>query len=148
MQFMRDLNERQSDIFFLVNAFLVRYEPPEFRLAIDDDVAEAVGALAATLETSSRGVIYEHRPASIPAGRLMTALTPLIAEAGRSGGTAFERDAAVVLRRIEDAARTLRQHEGGQERAFLDLIGRVIGKVDERAESAGGGSEPKRLIVP
>ena len=42
-------------------------------------------------------VIYEHRPASVPAERLTTALKPVLVEAGQSGGSAFERDAAVVL---------------------------------------------------
>jgi hypothetical protein len=148
LQFMRDLNQRQSQIFFVVNTFLLRYEPPELQPLIDDDVAEAAAALAATLETSSRGVIYEHRPASLPAERLMSALKPLLAEAGRSGGTAFERDAAVVLRRIEEAAREVRASETGNRRAFLDLLGRVIKNPDAGSEPADASPEPTRLIVP
>ena len=53
--------------------FLARYEAPELQPLIDDDVAEAMAALAATFETASRGVIYEHRPASLPAERLVDA---------------------------------------------------------------------------
>src|SRR5947199_8670073 len=64
---MRDFSQRQSQIFFLVSTFLVRYEPPELQSLIDDDVAEGMGALAATFETASRGLIYDHRPASLPA---------------------------------------------------------------------------------
>ena len=68
---MRDLNERQSQLFFLI-AHVSR--PLSSRrncsALIDDDVAEAAAALAATFETASRGVIYEHRPASLPAERL------------------------------------------------------------------------------
>ena len=70
VQFMRDLSERQSQLFFLVTSFLVGYQPPELQPLIDNDIAEAAAALAATLETSVRGVIYEHRPASLPAERL------------------------------------------------------------------------------
>ena len=160
MQFVRDFNERQSQLFFLVNTFLVRYdrEQPELQPLIDDDAAEAAAALAATLETSSRGVIYEHRPASLPAERLMGALKPLLAEVGgQAGGTAFERDAAFVLRRLEDAARRVRESDAGNRRAFLDLLGRVIKKGDDAtlpgddrdagASSAGGGTPP-RLILP
>ena len=71
LQVMRDFNERQSQLFLMISTFLVRYEPPELQPAIDDDVAEAMAALAATFETSARGVIYEHRPASLPAERLV-----------------------------------------------------------------------------
>ena len=67
LQVMRDFNERQSQLFLLISTFLVRYEAPELQPLIDDDVAEAMAALAATFETSARGVIYEHRPASLPA---------------------------------------------------------------------------------
>ena len=148
LQCMRDLNERQSQIFFVVNTFLLRYEPPELQPLIDDDVAEAAAALAATLETSSRGVIYEHRPASLPAERLMSALKPLLAEAGRNGGTAFERDAAVVMRRIEEAARDVRVNETGNRRAFLDLLGRVIRNTDAGSEPPDAAPEPTRLILP
>jgi hypothetical protein len=84
VQFMRDFNERQSQIFFLVVTFLVRYEPPELQRVIDGDVAEGLAALASTFETASRGVIYEHRPASLQAERLIAALKPVLAEAGRA----------------------------------------------------------------
>jgi hypothetical protein len=59
---MRDLSRRQSQLFILVATFLVRYESPELQRPIDDDVVDALGALASTYETASRGVIYEHRP--------------------------------------------------------------------------------------
>src|SRR5882672_2614778 len=101
---MRDFNQRQSQLFLLVTSFIVRYEPPELQPLVDDDVAEGLAALASTFETASRGVIYEHRPASLQAERLITALKPVLAEAGRGAGTPFERDVAVVLRRIQEAA--------------------------------------------
>lgn len=148
VQFMRDLSERQSQLFFVVNGFLVRYHPPELQPLIDDDVAEAAAALAATLETSARGVIYEHRPASLPAERLMNALKPLLAQAGGSGGTAFERDAAVVLRRVEEAARGVRSDDESNRRALLDLLGRVLRKTEEGDEGPVAQPDAPRLIVP
>src|SRR5260370_26424482 len=108
VQFMRDLSEAQSQLFFLLSSFMIRYEPPELQPLIDDDVAEAAAAFAATLETSSRGVIYEHRPASLPAERLLNAMKPVLSQIEGHERTAFERDAAVVLRRIEEAARGVR----------------------------------------
>src|SRR6185503_9006811 len=113
---------------------------------IDDDVAGAAGALAATFETAARGVIYEHRPPSAPAERLAAALKPLFAEAGAGGGTSFERDAAVVLRRIEEAVGAMRALEPGNPRPLLELLGRIIRK--SPSGEAHGEGEAARLIVP
>jgi len=60
MQFTRDLSQAQSQLFFVLNTFLQRYEPSELQPLIDEDVAEAAAALAATAETASRGLIYDH----------------------------------------------------------------------------------------
>ena len=148
VQFMRDLSERQSQLFFLVTSFLVGYQPPELQPLIDNDIAEAAAALAATLETSVRGVIYEHRPASLPAERLMNAIKPVLAEAGKSGGTPFDRDAAVVMRRVEEAARGVRSADESNRRAFLDLLGRVIRRPDDAADVATPQPDAPQLIVP
>jgi hypothetical protein len=148
MQFMRDFSERQSQLLFMILTFLARYEPPELQPLIDDDAGEAAAALAATFETASRGVIYEHRPASLPAERLMSALKPLLANAGQGAGSSFERDAAVVLRRVEDAARDARAVEPENRRALLDLIGRVIARVPPEGDDAPRSASESRLIVP
>jgi hypothetical protein len=144
--FMRDFGDRQSQLFFLVTTFLVRYEPPELQPLIDDDVAEAAAALAATFETAARGVIYDHRPASLSAERLLTAVRTVLTEAGKGSGSSFERDAAAVLRRVEEAARGIRAADQDNRRAFLDLLGRVISKTPgpERTDIP----DSPRLIVP
>jgi hypothetical protein len=150
VQFMRDFSERQSQLFFLVQTFVNEYTPPELQPLIDDDVVEATAALAATFETSARGVIYEHRPTSLAAERLMTALKPLLAEAGKGLGSAFERDAAVVLRRIGEAVAAARADDPGNRRAYLALVARVVRRRGEPA--ADSPEEPEsqgtRLIVP
>ena len=115
---------------------------------IDDDVREAAAALAATFETASRGVIYEHRPASLPAERLVTQLKPMLAEAGKGGGSSFERDAAVVLRRVEEAAREARALEPENRRVWLEIVGRVISKAPAQDEASSAAPEEPRLIVP
>src|SRR5438067_12053559 len=102
MQAMRDFDQRQSQLFLLINTFLLRYQPSELQPLVDDDVVEAMSALASTYETAARGLIYEHRPASLPAERLVTALKPILGQAAEGGGSAFERDLAVVLRRAEE----------------------------------------------
>ncbi len=147
VHYVRDFNERQSQVFFLVATLLTEYQPPELQPLLDEDVAEAAGALAATLETAARGVIYEHRPAALPAERLATALKTLLTDAGKGAGSSFERDAAVVLRRVEDAARAFRASGAPASRAFLDLLGRVVRRPEGSPPEAGATTEP-RIIVP
>jgi hypothetical protein len=143
MEFLRDFNRGQSQLFLMIATFLVRYEPPELHALIDEDIVEAMSALAATYETASRGLIYEHRPASLAAERLVAALKPVLSEAGQGGGSPFERDLAVVLRRVEEAARTA----GDDRRAFLDLLSRMI-RTGEHDSAPDETKPPPRLIVP
>jgi hypothetical protein len=144
----RDLNERQAQLFLFASALLLQYEAPALHPLIDEDVIEAATALAGTYETAARGVIYEHRPASLPAERLVQALKPRVAEAGQRGGSAFERDAAVGFRQIGDVAGRVRQLEPDNRRAFLDLLRRTIRKPQEDREHPAAPSDQPRLIVP
>jgi hypothetical protein len=154
MHLVRDFNQRQSQIFFLTATFLVRYQPPELHPLVDEDVAEAAAALAATFETSARGVIYEHPATTAAGGRLAAALKPRLTESGHGGGTAFERDTAVVLRRVEEAARHRQGFDDAGPRALVELLGRVIrpgsGDTDDPGNHNAdpGPPEPSRLIVP
>jgi hypothetical protein len=147
-QFMRDFSERQAQLFFMITTFLARYEPPEFQVPVDNDVSEAMSALAATFETASHGLIYDHRPASVLAERLTTALRPLLAEAAQGAGSAFNRDAVVVLRRLEQAVMDVRALDRANRQPFLDLLRRVITADAVDAGGAQGSPDPPRLIVP
>jgi hypothetical protein len=144
---MRDFNQRQSELFVLVCGALSRYRAADWQNPTDDDVVEAVASLASTFETASRGIIYEHRAASATAERLALTLKPAIMEAGKGGGSVFERDAAVVLRRVGDVAADVRGSTGGP-RAFLDLLERTIQKDADTAASTAAPQESTRLIVP
>ncbi len=147
VQVIRDLNERQSQIFFLVTTFIVKYQPPELHSLTDLDLAEAAAALAATFETATRGVIYEHHAASGAGERLAAALKTVLAEAGQHGGTPFQRDTAVVLRRLEDAARRGDAANRENPRALLEVLGRVVRKTVE-SPTPDEDVSPSRLIVP
>ena len=109
---MRDLSEQQSQLFFLIVTFLLQYQPPELNPLIDEDVAEAMEALAATFETAARGVIYEHRAASLPAERLASGLKPH-AHGGRTD------------RRIGIPARRLRRLAARRNRGARRDAGRL-----------------------
>ena len=144
---LRDLSERQSQLLFLIATFLATYQPTELHAPIDDDVVEAISSLAATFETASRGLIYDHRPASVLAERLATALRPVLEEAGRGAGSSFERDAAVVLRRLEESVRDVRTFDQTNRQAFLDLLRRVMSPSPDDPPVAETPDHP-RLIVP
>jgi len=142
----------QTELFFLICAFIVRYEPPELHPLFDEDVAEGVGALASTFETASRGVIYEHRAASIPGERLSMALKAALADMGRNLGSAFERDAAGVLRRMATLVADVRAVEPENRRAFIEMIRRFVTAFpppdDQRTGSSEEPPRPSSLIVP
>ena len=144
---MRDLNDRQSQLFLMTATFLVGYKPSEIHTVIDEDVAEAARAMAATYETAARGVIYEHRSSSAPAMELTAAMRPLFEKAGRTAGTAFERDAAVVLRRVEAAIQEIRKAQPDSPRTFMDLLSRMMRR-DPGVSQAAPPEDVPRLIVP
>lgn len=152
IQAMRDLSREQSRLFLSVNAFVSQYQAPDIERPIDADIAEAAGALASTYETATRGVIYNHRPSSRQAERLVAALKPVLDEAGGAGGTSFQRDAALVLRRTEESARgPATAHAETGRRDYLDLLSRVFrprSPEDPRDQRAAPGDDEPRLIVP
>ena len=86
---------------------------------------------------------------SVPSSRTScTALKPLLAEAGRGGGSAFERDAGVMLRRIQEAVRSIGAAHPENRRAYLDLLARVTAKTDGGDDRGQAEREASRVIVP
>jgi len=151
--FVRDLNDQQSRLFLTLNAFLAAHPGDGLHSLIDEDVEEAMDALAATYETAARGVIYEHQPASRTAERLVRELKPLMTEARQGFTSSFEAGAAVVLRRIAEGVRELRRAESANRRAFLDLTKIVVRMTDAAARSGDfdrdlAPADAPRLIVP
>jgi hypothetical protein len=139
---MGQLSEPQLQLFFLIQSYFLRPVPGAPR-PMDAEVADAAGAVAATLETASRGVIFEHQ-ASTAGGRRMAAdLLGVLREAGRGGGSRFERESAEVLRGIERAARPSPLAEPGQ-RTYLDLVTRVL----RQAAPGEAPVDPPSLILP
>jgi len=104
---MQGLSERQARVFLMLAALTSRHQSEGLQKLVDDDIAQAAGALASTLETSARGIVYEHQPTSVAASRLMAELKTMVAEVVKNAGSALERDAAIALRRIEHGAKTM-----------------------------------------
>jgi hypothetical protein len=150
-QSARQLSESQHQILFLLE-MVVRKHASEIVPSINDqDIADAAGALASTLESAARGIIYEHQPASLPAQRLVRELDALVRELVKQAPRA-DRDAAVALRALERCAKAARAELEGGDRALLRLIERLLGRSAVGAGDSGARPaappEPPRLIIP
>jgi hypothetical protein len=147
MPVLRHLTERQHQLFFLFQTAISRHTPEGLSRLLDTDVAEAAAAAAATLETAARGVIYEHTPPTLPAQRLATELRTLLAEMREAGATIHDREAAIVLRAIEQGARESRE----RSTSYLELMGRLL-QVNRAARPAGAPgtkpAPPASVIIP
>src|SRR5712691_3216621 len=125
LPYLEELSERQARLFLMLAALISRHQGEAFQKLLDDDIAQAAEALAATLETAGRGIVYEHRAASLPAERLLTELKTLVTEVTKEGGSSLERDAAIALRRIEGAAKaSVKAQPDGT--AFQQLLIRML----------------------
>lgn len=157
---LNGLNERQGDLLALLTGYVKRARVGAIPPLRDEDVREAAAALASTLETAARGIVYEHQPASMPALRLMRDWQQALAEIERRGGHGQSLRpslVAPVLRRLEqlarDAATTLQAADEGQaaEMAFLDFLDRVMrapAAGDRETPAVAPADAPSGLIVP
>ena len=112
---LQGLSERQARLFLMLSAVTARHQGEMFQKLVDEDIAQAAGALAGTLETAGRGIVYEHRPASLPAARLMTDLKAMVDEVAKNAGAALDRDAAIALRRTRARGEDDGDSSTGQE---------------------------------
>jgi hypothetical protein len=124
---IRHLTERQYQLFFLFHSTIARFTPDGFTRLVDADVADAAAALASTLETAARGVIYEHTPQGPPAQSLTTAFKTVLAQVREQGAKVFDREAAIVLRAIEQGARgPATPAAGSAPTSYIDLVARLL----------------------
>jgi hypothetical protein len=142
---LEGLDQRQQQLCWLVLQPVLAFRDP-FLYPVDADLADAAGALASTYETSGKGLIYEHRAGSLAAQRLSAEVRRVLDEAGIGSSRAFERDAVVVLRRIEGAARAAGRQPGAGRTVLLEALGRVAAEAarDARADERQG----PRLVLP
>ena len=126
MPALRHLTERQHQLFFLFHSVVARHTPEGFARLNDDDVAQAAGAVAATLETASRGVIFEQAAESPVAQRLANELKAMLEEVRQHGTKVYDGEAALALRAIEAGARDTRTRAQGETTAYLSLMSRLL----------------------
>ena len=147
------LTERQYQLFFLFHTVIAGHTPDGLSRLTDDDVADAAGTFAATIETAARGVLYEHTPESSCARQLGASMKQLLADVEQKLGKPLQRDAVPVLRSIERGAREARQTADGGETAYLQVMQRLL---QQSAASAAQAASPSpaapapapRIILP
>lgn len=142
MRTIGQLSEQQLQLFFLLQSMVLSYKPEGLARLVDADVALAAGALAKSLETASKGVIFDESTGSLVAEGVRRALKPVIEEVTKGGGSRAEREVAIVLRGMERGAK----HDGNAipagETSYLDLVARVF---QQRPPKARESAKP--LIV-
>lgn len=140
---MGRMSEGQLRLFFLVLSFFTRPAPAGGPRVVDAEAADAAAAVAATFDTASRGVIFEHQAKTQAGQRLATELVAVLRDAGKGGGSRFEREVADVLGEIARAAAPSPLAAPGT-RVYLDLASRVL-QDDGRGEAP---VDPPSLILP
>jgi len=137
---LEGLTDGQQELLSPVFSVLLRHGAGGFTAARDADVVDGVSALVATFDTAERGVIYEHRPGTLPGQRVAADLKELFAEVSRRRGRPVDGDAAAVLRGVQRLAKTARQASPESETAFLELVGRAVAL----REAAGNGESDRQ----
>ncbi len=143
---VKGLSEPQSELLSHVFSLLAHHGGEVLAAPRDADILDGVSALLATYETARRGVIYEHRPATLPGQRVMGDLTALFADAGRQAGRAVDGDAALALERVKQLGESVRKAWPASDTALITLLRRVSSQAaaSEGPRKAGRSS----LIVP
>ena len=154
VQMIEGLSAQQGEALSLMQARIRMHRTAAIPPLRDSDVADAMKALASTLETASRGILYEHQAASVPAMRLQQDLRAVLAElAEHERGRALGPTVlAPVLRRIETMVeRTARHFTPASDTTFLDFLERVGRPLEPHADGPAGELEaaaPSRIILP
>ena len=153
LPFVAELTEQQYRLLLAFQAVTLKHAGSVVPSPLDADVRDAAATVASTLETSQKGIIYEHQAASIPAQRLATEYGAMLAEIQKQGPVpGLERDAVVVLRRIEQGVSKAQGAfaEDG-DRAYLALLARVMtpsGAPADARDATAGDDHPGSIIIP
>ena len=149
---LAELTDRQSRFFFLFQSIVARQPSDPLRPLVDSDVVDAASSLARSLESASRGVIYEQLPQSLPAQDLASAFRKAYEEVAaqlQGPRTPLERDAAKAVDALAEAARRVGPLAGDSRSGFIELARRVLKPSGEAAASAAREDRgPGSIIVP
>jgi hypothetical protein len=114
------------------------------RSDLDDRLlAQAVAALRKTVDTRSRGILYEHQAEDARAQGLMYDLRGLFEAKDESGRVTSpsDHDLLPALTALGEGLEATRREDAGPT-AFLDTAARLVGR-----QEAGSRSAPRPLII-
>jgi hypothetical protein len=151
MPAMSELTDRQSRFFFLFQSIVARHPIDALRPLVDADVAEAANSVGRTLDTASRGVIYESTPQSLTAQELAAELRRAfdqVAAELKGPRSPLERDAAKALAGLAEAARRVGPLEGNERQGFLELVRRVLKPGPQGSDRPDTDVGRSGIIVP
>ncbi len=123
----RGLTERQHQILFLLQTFLVTGNH-NVQSIDDGDIEEAARALANTYETADRGIVYDHSATGVNAQRLAIEFKNMLQSKQSEGLRLSDRDLAAAFRRLEAAAKDAEKAlaDDRNDRAYLELLKRML----------------------
>ena len=135
----RGLTERQHEILFLLQTFLVTGNHNVQSIS-DSDIEEAARALAQTYETADRGIVYEHTATGVNAQRLALELKSMLQSKQSEGLQLSDRDLAAAFRRLEIAAKDAENAvtDDQNDRAYLELLKRILKESSDTGNSSEG----------
>jgi hypothetical protein len=160
LQLLEGVTDPQARVLGVLQQQVHAYRATALPPLRDADVEEATRALASTLETASRGIVYEHHPSSLPAQRVMSMLQATCDELSHQDRSLRPAAVAAVLRRLERAAHEATRvlpPQATPETTFLDFLDRVTGGRARQGSGlvtgpddgeAGGRDDAPRLIIP
>jgi hypothetical protein len=161
VQMIEGLTAQQGEALSVLQARIRMHRAAAIPALRDSDVADAMKALAATLETAARGILYEHQATSVPAMRLQQDLRAVLAELGEHERALGPAALGPVLRRIETMVERARRHftpasDPASDTAFLDFLERVgrpladdpSGEIERGSLVEADRMPPSRIILP
>ena len=146
---VRHLTDRQHQLFIAIMFSIERHARRAVPQLLDNDIAGAAEAAAATLETATKGILYEHRTQSVPGQRLVESLKSDLLELQKRERWIRDADVASALRAHEECARDAAELGPGG-RQYVEMIGRVLADAAANVEGAPAPSEREapRIIMP
>jgi hypothetical protein len=146
-----NLTETQHRLVVVFQSLALKHAENAIPRVEDGDVAEAAAAVAATLETARKGIIYEHQAVSVPAQRMTAEFRRVVSdllEQNPSYQARIEREAAAALRVVEEGARTAQRTLAGDEPpVYLKLLARILGTAANARDSGDVEQTPQDPFI-
>lgn len=149
VQLIRGLDDEVYAVLMACQQAALRFRTGADPAPLDADLEAAAAALAATAETATRGVLYEHRPDSPVAARLARAMSSPLAEAAAAGVPRLDSSTVTAMRRLAETVRMFHRDAAAAPDAFLTFLARVMAPrvADaDTGEAIGAGTSP--LLAP